>query len=160
MKPFLIRVKMKAMVCKSNTLGWRAVSRFVFSPWITCKYVFVSLRCCMLLSVHERLCVHAHTHTHIHLMEQQCRGQDWCILLRAHRDLWWEQVGLLNLDVLAGWLADLELQVGSKHDDGLGLWWLTTLQTYWLHACLQGGLTGRPAACFATFSLTDWEADW
>lgn len=104
----------------------------------------------------ENVCGHAHTN----LAEQQCRGHDWYILLRAHRDPWWEQVGLLLLDLLApsGWLA------GWPWADDWLAWWRTGFvvddhSADLLTTCMPAGRSSQQAGCLFCYFfpwLTDW----
>ena len=145
--------------CPANT----AEHSFVFSPSVSCMIVFVSQACCTLFS-DERICVHMHTHrhTHTHLAEQQCRGHDWYILLRAHSDPWWEQVGLLLLDLLAPsgwsagwpWVADWRLA-----------WWRTGFvvddhSADLLTTCMPAGRSSRQAGCLFCYFFPDWLEGW
>lgn len=95
------------------------------------------------------------------LQEQKHRGQAWYILLRAHDDLRWEQVGLLNLDLLApsGSLAAWPWVSGWR----LAIWRtgsvVVSQSADLLTKCMSAGRSGR-LVILASISLTDWEADW
>ncbi len=136
--------------------------------WLKVLLLLLAYTVCVCISgmmfSDKRLCdaLHTHTHTHTHtctqLIEQQCRGQAWYILLRAHHDLWWEQVGLLNLDLLApsGWLADWPWVAGWQL-----AWWRTGFAVVGqsadiLTTCISAGRSGRQAGCLFCYFFTDW----
>lgn len=139
----------------SQSSAFSVVTHFHSFLLLLLAYVFVYL-----LFSDERLC-----DAHIHLIEQQCRGQAWYILLRAHHDLWWEQVGLLNLDLLApsGWLAGWPWVAGWRLARWRTGFVVVGQSADLLTTCMSAGRSGRQAGCLFCYFfhwLTDWEADW